>query len=358
MGWLNQLKKCYKQYGCWDKSGIAKAIQDGIQQWLEDNAGGLPQTFQGELQGFIPNNVGVLAGVGNFGSFSWDPVAYPYNPSNIQPIDALNNPACGPDGTGFGTLVIDPNLPNTSDGTFDISFIIEDNSAGLGGLFLFCVNTGEIGQRRSIDNGGGVGTNTGPTSHTVSFDASSLSCPLEQVRVGIYAWGAQSGIAPGSNCDEITPDVDTITVVTPSECAASEACFEELFGCSFATMLSLNIDTVECPVLHAYGAIGGDTAQFGDRCGVTVEKIGTGLWQVTFDEPYPTPTYPVLFGSLNDGTARDGTIIEVVNGTQNANGFQIMAMTGDNGAGADILVDHWVSFAVPGKKQFAVLNPG
>lgn len=338
-----------------DKDFIANAIQSGIGSAPEAE----PVTINGDISGYIPAAADNGSQQSIYGYSTYDADLYGAVPS-IGPV-AGHNPQCDGPGNTIGTLVIDPNLPADSDGTFDITYTFLDNSGGGGGMFIFCPATGETAQLQSA--GGSFGNNTGPVTNTLTFDATVLPCAVEDVLIGINAWGVSSDYPGTPRCDHLSAEVGTLTIVTPSQCAPARECFFQLFGCYPEALLpseygpgagdSISVQVVkeECPVLHAYGAIGGDSAQFGDRCGVTVEKLGTGLWQVTFDEPYPTATYPVLFGSLNDGGTRDGTDVEVINGTQNANGFQIMAMTGDNGATADVLVDRWISFAVPIKKE-------
>lgn len=80
----------------------------------------------------------------------------------------------------------------------------------------------------------------------------------------------------------------------------------------------------------------------------TMTRIGVGRWQVRFTggthpngESY-TPDL-VVEEELN---LRDGKDIQIIQGTQNANGFDIMITTGDNGGAADGLVDSPWSWGV------------
>ena len=326
----------------------------------QDLDGPAAQSIDGAIVGFIEGATPNGSQEGIYGYPSYDAALYGAVPT-IGPL-AGHNPQCDGPGNTIGTLVIDPNLPAESDGTFDITFTFLDNSGGGGSMFIFCPATGEYTQLQSA--GGSFGNNTGPITRTLSFDATQLSCPVEDVLVGINAWGVSSDYG-GDRCDHLSGEVGTLTIVTPSACLPARECFKELFGCypeeihshdedSGSQNISVQVVKDECAMLHAYGAIS-PNGEFGDRCGVTVTPVSTGIWQVTFDEPYPTgASYPVLFGTLNDGGTRDGTDAEVINGTQNANGFQIMTTTGDNSGTADILVERWVNFAVPVKKEIVV----
>lgn len=225
MSWFTDIRKCYKQYGCWNKKGIVKVFNAVI--CAASNGEPAPQTFSGEVEGFYPNVAGVLAGNANFGHPGWDPDDYPYDPQNIG---ETVNPACGPDGKGFGTLIINPNIPSSAQGatSFDMTFTQVDNSAGWGAMFAFCRSTGQISPYVTVPSGG-LGTNTGPVSYTSTFNISSLNCPVEDIRIGISAWGAQSG--GSGNCDEIDPNPETIVVTAPSKCATARECFKEQFLC-------------------------------------------------------------------------------------------------------------------------------
>lgn len=349
-----------------NKNFIAEALLAG----QSDPDGPAPQTINGEIQGFIPalaDNLVTQSQFGYGGAFGYDTTLYPVVPT----IGPVVNPACG---TGdnktsqIGTLVINPNLPPGSSSNFDLSVVIEDNSAGLGAVILFCPATGQYTAPQGSYSGA-----VGQTTSILNLDASSLDCPIEDVRVGFLAFGANGNPIYAGNCDEISDEVGTIVVVTPSECLPALNCFEQLFGCSLADLIlasgaidgdgddddeqgteepqSIVVTREECGVLHAYASTGAN-GEFGQKCNSSVVRVSEGIYQVTFDQPHPDgPDYPVIFGTLNDGGNRDGTDAEVIDGTQNANGFQYMTMTGDNGGVADVLVDRWTSWAVPAKKS-------
>lgn len=72
----------------------------------------------------------------------------------------------------------------------------------------------------------------------------------------------------------------------------------------------------------------------------TMTRTGVGLWQVRFAAPHPDgANYAPWLTSEEQGTLRDTPDVTIVQGTQNANGFDVQINTGDNGATADILVD-------------------
>lgn len=97
--------------------------------------------------------------------------------------------------------------------------------------------------------------------------------------------------------------------------------------------------------IPSYGFVGGDGTLF-NGFNASATRISTGRYQITFTNPKPIPNYTVTFGNIDNFITRDGKHISVINGTQNANGFQVMTMTGDNGGAADILIDSQFNFQV------------
>lgn len=216
-----------KNCKCLTKAKLAEIIQSG----QADPGGPAPQTFNGSLQGTILSDGGNFNGVNLFGNNQWDQAAHPASNFSIGP---LINPACGgPNGSAqIGTIVINPNLPAglTAD-SFDLTIEILDNSAGLGGMFLFCVT--DLQTFGPIQSG----FNT-----TTTWDISNAPCPPEDIRVGMSAFGATSSY-PVENCDEINPVPETIVIITPSKCIAAAACAEQLFGCSISEMQAAEEDS-------------------------------------------------------------------------------------------------------------------
>lgn len=79
----------------------------------------------------------------------------------------------------------------------------------------------------------------------------------------------------------------------------------------------------------------------------TLTRTAPGQWSVVLTTPHPDgvnyhPSLTVEEQSAN----RDSVDIQVVQGTQTANGFDIMLTTGDNGGSEDTYVDAPWSFAV------------
>lgn len=212
---------------CLNKAALAGIIQSG-----QAGAGGpTPVTIDAEITGFI-DAAENESQQSIFGYATYDAATYGQVPV-VGPLDG-HNPQCDGEGITIGTLVIDPKLPATSDGTFDITYTFLDNSGGGGGMFIFCPSTGETAQLQST--GGSFGNNTGPVTNTLSFDASALNCPVEEVMVGINAWGVTSTYED-DRCDHLSAEVGTLTVVTPSACLPAIECFETLFGCSLSEMV-------------------------------------------------------------------------------------------------------------------------
>ena len=78
----------------------------------------------------------------------------------------------------------------------------------------------------------------------------------------------------------------------------------------------------------------------------TVTRTGNGLWTVAFNAAHPDGiNYNIsLIGEeTND---RDSPYMVVFQGTKTANGFNFYIGEGDNGGGADALVDHPWSYGV------------
>ena len=365
-----------------DKEFIESVLAAGINQILTGGETGGPVTINAEIQGYIPagnptdgvtHNImtGAIWGYDLGGINQYDPETYGAVP-NIGPVV---NPACGGQ---IGTLVIDPKLPEDSNGTFDLNFITPDNSGGLGHMFVFCPATGEQGPPTIV--GGSFLNNTGPVNHTISFDANDIDCPIEDVRVGVAAWGVASAVGFEEACDELDPAVGTLTTVTPSKLAAVRECFKRLHcGFDINTVAGVDPNSVgddgieeekqrilacinqqfikqTCPALHAYGAFGQD-GLFGERCGFTVNKRErtTGIYDVVFDQPHPRADYGVVFGMLDAfPPAPTSCIPQVINGTQDENGFSIGVTTHDNGGAADIPANCWVNFMVGTKKEMVL----
>lgn len=126
--------------------------------------------------------------------------------------------------------------------------------------------------------------------------------------------------------------------------------------CDRVETIEALLDGIECKevaILDAWGFVGADGTLF-NGCNAEAEQVSTGIYQVTFPTTLSSPSYAVTFGNINDGTTRDGRHIEVINGTQNASGFQYYVATGDNGVTADVLVNGQANFHVAGKRKVLV----
>lgn len=107
----------------------------------------------------------------------------------------------------------------------------------------------------------------------------------------------------------------------------------------------LTVETETVGVSASYGFVGANGTLF-SGLNATASRISTGRYQITFQNAKPIANYVVTFGNIDNFSTRDGKHISVINGTQNANGFQVMTMTGDNGTAADILIDSQFNFTV------------
>lgn len=227
---------------CVTKDFIAEKINEGILQILSGGGGGGPVTIDAQISGFIPQGNGTgQTGTGSIWGYSigstqlYDSDTYGLVPQIESPEG--HNPQCDP---GIGTLVIDPLLPEDSDGTFDLNIIMIDNSGGGGHAIIFCPSTGETAsQIQSVP--GSFGNNTGPQPYTLTFDANELSCPPQDVLVGIPAWGVASNFED-DRCDTLSSEIGTLTTVTPSKLGAARECFKKLF-CGFSIQDLVGNDT-------------------------------------------------------------------------------------------------------------------
>lgn len=81
--------------------------------------------------------------------------------------------------------------------------------------------------------------------------------------------------------------------------------------------------------------------------GLTLTRTAVGRWTVVFTTAHPDGAeYNPSFTAEEQAANRDTPYITVVQGTQNAGGFQLQIVTGDNGATADAYVDTPFSLSV------------
>ena len=90
----------------------------------------------------------------------------------------------------------------------------------------------------------------------------------------------------------------------------------------------------------------GTTVQHVDNA--TMTRTAVGQWQVRFTGgTHPNgESYTPHLTAEEQLANRDGVIIQIVQGTQNASGFDVMMITGDNGGAADGFVDSPWSWGV------------
>lgn len=106
-----------------------------------------------------------------------------------------------------------------------------------------------------------------------------------------------------------------------------------------APTLTLNKQIIGYAFAAAQTAADG-TNNYNINCSITKPALTTGRYTVAFTSPHPNgANYPITLGVQEDLINRDGRIIQVVTGTQNANGFEVYIGTGDNAGDPDIYVD-------------------
>jgi hypothetical protein len=102
-------------------------------------------------------------------------------------------------------------------------------------------------------------------------------------------------------------------------------------------------------VFAAAHTLGNGTNSFNINC--SVNRTATGRYTVTFTTAHPNgANYDITFGAQVDGN-RDSRIVSVVQGTQTANGFDLILVTGDNGTTADTYVDEVWYFNTSATKE-------
>ena len=79
----------------------------------------------------------------------------------------------------------------------------------------------------------------------------------------------------------------------------------------------------------------------------TITRTAQGQWNVVFAAAHPDgAAYHPSLTPEEQSANRDSVDIQVVQGSQTANGFKVMLTTGDNGGGEDTYVDSPWSMAV------------
>ena len=109
--------------------------------------------------------------------------------------------------------------------------------------------------------------------------------------------------------------------------------------------LNVTTATIEAELYRGRSATG-TTVQHVDNA--TMTRTGVGRWQVRFTGgTHPNgESYTPHLTAEEQLANRDGVMPQIVQGTQNASGFDVMLLTGDNGTAADFLVDSPWSWGV------------
>ncbi|SDX51666.1 hypothetical protein SAMN05444411_106120 [Lutibacter oricola] len=93
------------------------------------------------------------------------------------------------------------------------------------------------------------------------------------------------------------------------------------------------------------------------KIGCSVSRTAVGRYTVTFDNAHPNgAAYDISFGAQveNANNRRDSRIVSVETGSQTANGFNVLVLTGDNGTTADVFVDEVWYFNTSATKEVVV----
>ena len=128
---------------------------------------------------------------------------------------------------------------------------------------------------------------------------------------------------------------------------------------SGGTITISNGNSIDFPVLTIYeefyagGSDDGRSQTWGRN--VRMSRNAVGQWTVRFGSPHPDGTDYAIDFSVEEGTARDSVLLQVVQGSMTANGFDIFLATGDNGGTTDSFVD--TPFTISVDAPIEVLGP-
>lgn len=153
--------------------------------------------------------------------------------------------------------------------------------------------------------------------------------------------------------DDTTNDLDILVttatgVVEKKPLLAAETDNELTLGVNGGIYLEpLTVTTQTIGYTFAAGLTQGNNGNNLFNINSSVTNTANGRYTVTFDTPHPNgANYSIVLGVEEDTGNRDGRIIQVVDNSQTANGFQVMILTGDNGTTADGFVEENWSFQV------------
>ncbi len=119
----------------------------------------------------------------------------------------------------------------------------------------------------------------------------------------------------------------------------------EAKGCGRVALTDLLVSKQVYVGTYAARSANGATQSFSRDA--TITRTAQGRWRVVFaaDHPDGVDYHPSL-SVEEQADNRDGVDIQIVQGSQTENGFEVMLTTGDNGGSADTYVDAPWSFEV------------
>jgi len=217
-------------------------------------------------------------------------------------------------------------------GTVDLTKFLDDTNTDEQEITDFSINGSNI-LSITLENGN---TQTVDMSSYVNNDTNELQS-LSQSGTDVSLSNGGGTISVADNDNDSSNELQSLSQsgndVTLSNSGGTISFTKETIGYIFAA-------------LHHSGANGNGAILYQINNSVTgssrTTRTNTGRYNVRFSTPHPNgANYPISLGVRVDGN-RDGRIIQVVDGTQNANGFNVVILTGDNGTAADPYVDsHW-----------------
>lgn len=191
--------------------------------------------------------------------------------------------------------------------------------------------------RLFLENGGNIGINTNDPTERLDINGRLRIRDIETVSTDLDILIA-------------TPD----GVVQKKPLLAAEADNQLTLGTNGGVYLPtatsngpLNVQTQTIGYVFAAGLTQGNNGNNLFNINSSVTNTANGQYTVTFNTAHPNgANYSIVLGVEEDDTNRDARIIQVIDGSQTANGFSVMILTGDNGGTADPLVEENWSFQV------------
>ena len=181
--------------------------------------------------------------------------------------------------------------------------------------------------------------------NTVTVDLSSLDTDTDTDDQTLTLTGSVLSISEGNS-------VDLAALVATGD--------SQTLSVSGGTITISNGNSIDFPVLTIYE----ETFAAGTDDGLTqswarnarMGRNSAGFWTVQFAFPHPDGTdYAIAFSVEEQFANRDSILLQVVQGSKTANGFDLFLGTGDNGGTADLLVD--TPFTISVDAPIEVLGP-